>query len=155
MATYKDTKGREWHLSLDPLSMEYIRDELHVDLFDPWESADIFAKFLDNWDAFGRAVWHLIESQAGSMSVDQDAWKSGLSGDVMFAAQEAFKRARADFIPNKQQRETWIKAMALGAEGMEELAEVVMEKMDTSGLVKRSIDSAISSLESAGLARPD
>ncbi len=151
--TFKDTKGREWKLSLDALSMEHIRDLYHVDLFDPW-TEDLWT-FLDDMPAFVGVIGYLIEPQATSLKIDGDDFKSGLSGDVISEAQEAFVRARADFIPKKAMRTAFLEYVKKHMELEEVVIPQLVEKIDIDGLAQKCIDSATASLESSGLTRPD
>ena len=149
MATFTDTKGREWNLSLDLASMEHIRDVFKIDLFNVWaEEADIW-EFLDDLSKFGQVIWWMLEEQLAAQNVDD--LKSGLSGDVISDAQDAFLEARADFFPNKKRREAFLELVKKTMEFRDQvidLGRADLADQDPSALANTFVDSATSSPES-------
>lgn len=133
MHSFKDTAGRQWHLSLDVAAKIAIRERTGVDLFKLRAKAfAALADFLDDDEQFLAAVWVLIEDQAGKHAVSRDQFNRALTGKEIELANDAFAEELADFFsgPRGEALRKMIRAGdLLNQQADAELAELTPERI--------------------------
>lgn len=103
MATFRDTNGREWHLSITVRSLRLVREATGFEL----------AKLLDDGlrrlnevatdpELLCRVLFVLVGDQAAKHKIDADTFADGIAGDALAEAFDAFLQAFADFCPSQR-----------------------------------------------------
>jgi len=134
MATFKDTNGRSWTLSLDGPKIKRIRDACGIDL------GAIDGKAYERMDAdptlLVDVLWLLCEKEAKEAGVTDEQFGMALVGDAIDEATEAVLDAITDFFP-KRRREL-LKALAAQNKATSNAAmNSLMAKIGDPELVKK------------------
>lgn len=111
MKSFTDNRGRIWTLSIHVGAIKKVKSLTGLDLIalvtDGFKGINLRAgqdvvQFVD-------ALYVLCKEQADSSKITDEEFASGLAGDALAAATEAFAQELIDFFP-KGQRETMLKA---------------------------------------------
>ena len=111
MASFKDAKGRDWLIALDPVNVDEVQNELTVSLYTILDNGMAPLKeLLENRPVFLNVVYILVREQCQERKLTDKDFLRGLNGDAIEAMCDAFYRALADFFPKKK-RELLIQLM--------------------------------------------
>jgi len=104
MATFKDSTGNEWDVSLTVLVTERVHEEHHIDIHELLE--DKCKGFIDleqprNAGKFLRLIYAIVQPQAKDRGVDQTAFMNAMDGESIESAWEVFRSAFVGFIRHK------------------------------------------------------
>lgn len=98
MASFRDSKGREWVIELNVGSLLEVRERTELDLPKLMKSEESLCDFL-----FGdatqpvKALWVLCEEQANERNINERAFYKLFDGAVLEAATEALLKSVANF----------------------------------------------------------
>jgi hypothetical protein len=99
MARFKDANSREWVLRVNVNVLRRVRDRTDEDLTRVIET-DFLQRVSRDPVLFGSILYALVEDQAIKAGVDEAEFLSGLEGDAMESAGNAFMEALVAFFPN-------------------------------------------------------
>ena len=125
MASFKDSKNRDWIVSVDVATIKVVRARLSIDN-QPVDLTQIANKDGVLLDRLARDVcflvdllWVLCEEQAPGKNVDEIEFARGLVGDGIDSASSALIEAMIDFFP--RERRELLKAMWAKSQEVETL----------------------------------
>ena len=97
MATFKDAANRSWEVRITVADLPRLRDA-GLSVADTGADLTRVGKaLLADPEAFGRAVWLLIERQAKDAGLTVNDFLAALDGPTAFAAVDAMEEAVTDF----------------------------------------------------------
>jgi hypothetical protein len=127
MATFKDSKGRDWVLDLDLPAFRRVRSRTGFELGKDSKLGELF----DDWVLLGDVLFALVEDQAKSAGIDSEDFGRSLKGDGIENAAAAFIEAYLDFYPSR--RAAALRAMLAMTGRIEaDAMELVIEASTTS-----------------------
>lgn len=139
MASFFDTKGVSWHISLDIATASRVRGMCEVNLLDTEEVLSLFSDPIKLVDV----IYCVVKPQADSSAITDEEFGARLNCDQLEAAARAFEVALVDFFPSrrraalellfKKQRE-WSEMASKKAE--EVIESDALDKMFQEGLNK-------------------
>ncbi len=102
MRIFKDSKGREWSISLTLGSAMMIKDRLGLDLLQP-EMGDppVLTRIGTDEMLLGEVICAFLSDQFGKYDLDEQGVKAAFDGETLLAAQKAFYGELADFFRNR------------------------------------------------------
>lgn len=134
MESFKDAAGRQWTISIDPVSVDLVRSKHKVDLFevgavaqheDPRDSVEF--QLAGNPLLFCRVIFDLVVDRPND--VDFESFARQIRGDSLQAARQALWSEIVNFTPDPQERRVrqamQTKLKALMNQGMQKLYELI------------------------------
>ncbi len=122
METFTDQAGRTWNLPINSATIERVRNEIHVDLYEYGmhnESEDVrqVLQFQVRGDPIllTRILFSLVRPQADALEIPYDKFCEDLTGQALWDAIAPLETAIVNFTPNPDQRaaiEATIRKMA-------------------------------------------
>lgn len=98
MASFTDKLGRSWVIDLTAGDLRRVRTRAGIELGKLLAQPDQLAAVLfGDVETFGRALWALLENQAGERGVTEDDFADGFDRAAVSAAALAVVDAVADF----------------------------------------------------------
>lgn len=125
MATFRDTAGRTWTLSISIATVRRVRDRVQVDLLAPNLPA-LLADVLGDLVKLCDVLFVIVQPEADRLGVSDVDFGQALAGDALEEGAKAFLEAIRDFIPNPRDRARvgrLIEAMERKAEQFREAAD--------------------------------
>ena len=103
MARFKDTKDREWDITLDVLQLKAVRERLQFKLGDILSNNMAgLQQLATDPELLVNVLWVLCEKQARERGVTAESFGQSLTGDAIEAGFECLMGAYADFCPSRQ-----------------------------------------------------
>lgn len=101
MATFKDSTGREWLVSINTLQLRRVREATGFELGKLLEdNLRRLHEISADPELLGRVLFALCKGQ--QLTVTEEQFLSALGGDQLEPAFDAFVRAYADFCPSQR-----------------------------------------------------
>ena len=128
MATFKDLAGRDWQISIDPISAAKIRAELDPDFlkgdFARGDGGNTLQRLNDDPVLLCQVIAVLTEQQRVDQGSSEEALFESLRGDAIAAAFDALVEAIATFStpPVRKLIEAWRKQQALQEQAFDKAA---------------------------------
>jgi hypothetical protein len=126
VATFSDSKGRAWNISLDHRAIKACR-EIDIDIV----SVEGIQKLAGDYLILCETAWKLCSAQAAALNITEEEFYSGIAGDTLEAVANAIIQAITDFFPQSRRRllmKLMDKSRALEKELLEK-AEQEIEKI--------------------------
>jgi hypothetical protein len=133
VATFKDTKGREWTIAVNAFTAGDVKKRCGVDLFN---LAGVDGKFKPLTDLFGDVmmlvdvVFVLCQKQAEEASISDEEFGRSLAEDVILEARNALGNALVEGLPGKGRREVLRRLLELGKKAEDRLTERGLQAME-------------------------
>ena len=102
MATFEDSKGRQWVVHCDVGTIARVRRETGCDLAKLLASKEALQELADDPVRLVEVIWSVIEPQAETRSVSPEDFGSSLVGDAIERATDALVEAIIDFFPKRR-----------------------------------------------------
>lgn len=96
MPRFKDSKGREWNLSLSTGMLGKLRRDAGFALSTQTAARQLTEMLADPMQ-FGAVLWVLVEEQARALAIEPEDFAMAIDGDAIDAATTAFIEACVDF----------------------------------------------------------
>lgn len=137
MASFKDTEGREWLVTLNTAQVKRVKQRLGINLADPQES-DVLHKLADAITLVD-VLYVLVEKQAKERSVSDESFGEALGGDTLESASTAILEALCDFFPRA--RRMMMRKVLAEVESQRVKAIELLER-DGDELIRKAFDQA-------------
>lgn len=109
MASFIDSNGREWTLTLTAPVIDKVRSDGDKQfLLGANEPSDTLSRLADDPAAFCHTIYHLCERQRNERNIPVDAFYSEVigNGDAIQSAGEALEKALLNFTPTRKREFT-------------------------------------------------
>ena len=133
MATFRDTKEREWLIAINVYTLSKVKDALQVDLLEIVEAKGrpLIERLTADWMLLCNVLFVLCQEQAEKDSVSDDDFGRSMSGEVLDTGLEALLIELVNFSP-KRKRKILQRAMST-AKRVAEQTEAEVEKLIGNG----------------------
>ncbi|MGI4815798.1 MAG: hypothetical protein ACRYGG_21020 [Janthinobacterium lividum] len=134
MKTFKDSKGRDWPITVNVNSAGRVRSLLGVDVFNLFtDGAD---KLFGDPITLVNVLFVLVKDEADKRGVTDVDFGESLYGDAIESATEAFTREVADFFPSGRRKvlNAVLDKSTATMRAVEQKAMAAIEAMDVSTL---------------------
>lgn len=156
MKYFKDTKGREWCIDINVLTLKKIKASCGVDLMDVVSFDEENGLKTGLLDKLGSDVCLLVDvlfsackEQADRDGVSDEEFAKGLNGDVIDDASGKLLDELVDFFPFAK-RKMMTKVMTASRKMRSASEKKMMELLD-SGLLEKEVDEKIKEIENLPL----
>jgi hypothetical protein len=127
MAVFKDSKGREWTVTVDTTTVKPVRAATEVDLLDT--SGRMLERLADEPSLLVDVLWVLCSDEAKQRGVSDVQFGQALVGDSIDAATTALMEAVTDFFPSRK-RDVLRRASAMADRVRQKGTDMAMAKID-------------------------
>lgn len=135
-ASFTDTAGRSWNLTLDVATVKAVKKRAGVDLLDLEKGLPV--QLRENPVLLVDALWVIVEPQAGDCT--DEGFGRALGGDTLDAAAAALVQGLIDFFPSSR-RPLLLKALGKTQEaetGLVRRHEMMLQDLDVETLLDRA-----------------
>lgn len=101
MKTFTDADDRKWTVAIDIPTARRVRDELDIDLLSALDG-ELLQRLSRDTYLLVDLLYVLCQEQAVAAGVTDQAFGSGIRGDAIDAATDAFLQALTDFFPRRE-----------------------------------------------------
>ncbi len=109
MATFTDTTGQSWHVSLNVHTIKQVKELLDFDLLSD-KVHETLSCLMEDIVKTIDVLYVVCKEQADAADIDDITFGRNLGGDNLHAAVEALVTALVDFFPNPRRRE-WVRKL--------------------------------------------
>ena len=129
MATFKDTKGREWKLCVSLQTVKEIQKKWKLNISQIVEAdADVW-KLLSNLEMFVDVIWLMVSKQAEEQDVTEHDFGEAMYGDEILDARTAFLKALVEFFPSQERRDAIKKMIQIAVDAESQIIQQARDEL--------------------------
>lgn len=145
MASFTDSNGTTWDVSITVHSIKRVRDQFSIDLSKILGDKDSFAGLHDDVCQLADVLFAICSEQANAKGITFETFGAALDGDSLEAARDAFNESALSFLPAKK-RELMRQVLDTQKKA-EKLAELSIQQKFDDGLLDRAVSDGMAKLD--------
>lgn len=131
MHLFKDSRGRDWEVAIDPFEIKRVRSEHGLDLYKLIDDGCApLGRLLEDPVQLVEVLHTLCRRQLEAKKVEPEDFARAFTGDVLQAAADAFMEELFDFFPRPEMRATLRRLASKGREMSNRFLETATQELD-------------------------